>query len=316
MTGGRPLLAGVHRRTDGVVVVVTCRQTITVAGDADLAEAVLGRCDGRHEVDDILAALPADDRPDAAALLDGLAASGGLVDAGQAWRIGHDQGSVGSALTPVIAPADLERLEASRTVPWHRSGGAHPLAPAPTRLAGLLGRRRSSEPADGPRAVTFPELSALLAAAYGPTRAGHAPVASAGGLYPLLFHVVAPRTLGPLRAGIWWHDHEEAVLRPVAVGCVDPAPLLVRQELTLELLRGGGPLVVISADVARPGRKYGSRAYRFALIEVGSAWQNLALTAAELGVPARAVGGIDDGAMVRTLGLGEVVPLLAVILGA
>lgn len=314
--GLRPLLAGVPRREGESVVVAGSRREIRVDGDADLAEAVLGRCDGHRTRDEILAGLPEADRADAAALLGELVAAGAVLDCREAWRILHEQSSAGSAFVATPGRDDLARLARERVVPEHRPGPAVAVAPRDTALAALIARRRSSELRPEPRPVAFGELSALLAAAYGPARAGHAPVASAGGLYPLLLHVAIQAPVGPLEPGIWWHDHEAGALRAVTAGPVDARDLLVPQELTDALAARGGPLVVISAAIVRQGRKYGNRAYRFALIEAGSAWQNLALAATELGVPVRPVGGVADDAAAAALRLGDAQPLLAVLVGA
>ena len=76
--GLRPLLAGVPRREGESVVVAGSRREIRVDGDADLAEAVLGRCDGHRTRNEILAGLPEADRADAEALLGELVAAGRL----------------------------------------------------------------------------------------------------------------------------------------------------------------------------------------------------------------------------------------------
>jgi SagB-type dehydrogenase family enzyme len=82
------------------------------------------------------------------------------------------------------------------------------------------------------------------------------------------------------------------------------------------LLERGGPLIFISADIARPSRKYGARGYRYALIESGAALQSAYLAATEVGVPLRVIGGIDDRLAHEFLALPDsAVALMALIVG-
>ena len=316
MTGVRPLLAGTPR-TDGDALVIACaRRDVRVSGDPAFAAALLGRCDGRTDAADIVAALAPEDRADAADLLRALLEQGALVDGTDAWRVLHEQSSLGSPLFPDPGPDALAAIAAERHVPGHLPGRGVALTPAPSAVAELAGRRASAVPGDGPRLPSFDELGTLLEVAYRRRRGAHATVASAGGLYPLVLHVLVRAPLGPLAPGVWWLDHECSRLELVRPGAPELHGVFLRNELSDALLAAGGPVLVLSADIARVSRKYGNRAYRFALIEVGSAWQNAALAAAELGVPARPLSAFSEDRMADAVDAGDVQPLLAVLLGA
>jgi SagB-type dehydrogenase family enzyme len=105
-------------------------------------------------------------------------------------------------------------------------------------------------------------------------------------------------------------------LGQVAGEAAEVDELFVAEPGCAALLARRQPILFLSADLERPSRKYGARAYRYALMEAGAAMQTAYLTATELGVPIRAIGGIDDGAVHRFLQLPDTaVPLLAILIG-
>ena len=318
MTAGdwRPLLAGVHRRDGADILVVSATREIRVAGDPDVAEHVVSRCDGRSTAAEIAASCAPQDRDDARELLAALRANGVVVDCTEAWRILEEQASVGSPFFPEPGDDELAALTATR---WRPAAAGPPLAlePAPTALAALAGRRASTGAGAAPHDVTYAELSALLAAAYAaPTAQARAPIASGGALYPLIVHVLVRRALGPLAPGVWWYDRDGAALRCLRDARPATAALLLSHELSDGILAREQPVLVFSADIARGSGKYGSRAHRYALMEVGAALQNATLAATELSVPLRPIGGLDEVRADLLLGLGGVQPLLAVLLGS
>ena len=313
---GRPLVAGVARREGPDVLVVTATRDVRIAGDAELTSAVLSRCDGHHDDEAVLAALAPGDRAAGRELLAVLREHGAVVDATQAWRVLEEQTAVASAFYP--APDDDE-LAALTTARWRPRATGEPCAldPATTAAGSLAARRASSTPQDGPRPVSYAELGALLLAAYGGRAPGrHAAVASAGALYPLAVHVLVRRPLGPLAPGVWWLDPEAGALAPVVPGPPPVDDLLLAHELSGALAAAGEPVLVLSADIARGSGKYGNRAHRYALLEAGAALHGATLAAVELGVPLRAIGGLDEARTAAALRLDGLQPLLAILLGA
>lgn len=319
MTSWRPLLAGVLRREDDAVLVVTATREVRVAGDPDVVAAVLQRCDGRRTEAEVVAALPADEQPGARELLGALREHAALVDCTQAWRVLEEQTSAGSPFYPAPDAGALDELTRRRWRPA-TTGVAHALTPAPTAVAKLAARRASAEPGGAEHVVSFPELSAILTAGYAaPAGAARAPVASAGALYPLVIHVLVRRDIGPLSPGAWWYDRDAGdagdLLR-VRDGVPVLDELLLSHELSDAMLARGEPVLVLSADIARGSGKYGNRAHRYALLEAGAVLQNVTLAATELGVPLRPIGGFDEGRMALLLDLAGAQPLLTVLLGA
>ena len=313
----RPLVAGTVRWEDGAVVVELGTTEARVAGDVALIQAVLGACDGGSSVAEIAAAHGAAARE----LIALLEAEGAVVAAEHAWRVLHRQSSVGSALGRPIGDAELAEITRGAYAP--ATAGRRVLEPQPpagSEVARLAGRRRSATPADPARPATLADLAALLAAAYGVPPGDGAPrsgtVPSAGALYPLVLHVLLRRPAGAAEPGLWWSDPASGALHRVSEAPEQVLELFVPEPALETLLAAGGPIVFVSADLARPSRKYGARGYRYALIEAGAAMQNAYLAATERDVPLRAIGGIDDAAVHRLLDLPETgVALLALLAG-
>jgi SagB-type dehydrogenase family enzyme len=313
----RPLLAGPHRREGDAVVIAVGRRDVRVGGDAALAEAILGACDGRRTLPELAAEVAPGEEDAVRELLGELLRQEAVVDCTQAYRLAHRHGSVGSPFLPELDDEGLRALGEERFQPPETSGEAVDLAPAETSLGDLASRRRSAEAAGAPRRVTFEELSALLSTAYGGDRRRGRPVASAGGLYPLVLHVWAREALGPLAPGLWWYDPAAERLRAVPAPEAEAGELFLSHPLSDALLVRGHPVVFVSADLARMSRKYGNRGYRYGLMEAGAVMQSAYLSAAELDLPIRAIGGIHDDNTRAFLALPDgAEPLLALLLGA
>jgi SagB-type dehydrogenase family enzyme len=314
----RPLLAGTVRWTPDAAIVELGSTEVQVRGDVAALRTILGGCDGRSTV----AQLVAQHGPDAGALMTLLLDRGAVVDAEHAWRVLHRQSSVGSALGRAIDGVELAALQRGAFVPAPplADGGSVPLAPTPSSVGTLAARRRSATPADPSVPATFAGLSAVLAAAYSVrssdagTSTGTVP--SAGALYPLAVHLLLREELGSAGPGLWWYDPRTARLHRLGDPPVDAAALLVAEPSSTALMGRRQPIVFLSADLTRPSRKYGARGYRYALMEAGAAMQAAHLVATDVGLPLRAIGGIDDGAVHHFLGLPRTaVALLALLVG-
>lgn len=307
----RPLATGPVREEPGATVLLTPRTEVRVEGAQPLLRRILGCCDGRRTVAQILETLDVADRAEATALIEALLERGALCDCTQAWRVFHWQSSVESGFFRTPSEATLAEIARERYRPT--VDDVHALEVQPTAVAATAAGRRSATRATARRSVGYAELGAVLSAMYGT----HRPVPSAGALYPLVVHVVVRAPVGPLAPGLWWYDAERAALALVRADDYELAEVILPEATADALLAAREPVVFISADVGRPARKYANRAYRYALIELGAALQDGHLACAELGIPVRAIGGLRDGRAHDFLGLGDgVEPILAVLLGA
>lgn len=311
----RPLLAGSVRWDDAGASVSVGRDEIRVDGDPQALRAILGDCDGELPVERL-----AERHAGARDLIASLLELGAVVDAEHAWRVLHRQSSVGSALGRGVDADELDGFQRTTFVPTRAGGLRVPLAPDPSATGATAAVRRSATPADPPAPASFGPLSAVLAAAYGlrsPDGARSGTVPSAGGLYPLVLHVLVREPLGPLAPGLWWHDPRDLQLQQLRAGDEDAARLFVAEPTCDALVARRQPIVFVSADLERPSRKYGARAYRYALLEAGAAIQSAGLVATELGVPVRPIGGIDDDAVHGFLELPDTaVALIALLVGS
>jgi ribosomal protein S12 methylthiotransferase accessory factor len=290
---------------------------VGVEGPTALVRELAGLCDGQHTRDEVLEAVGADRRQGAERLLDELLDAGAIGERTRAYRVFHERTTARAA--HFDAP-DLERLagaDRSPVPPAVPLGAAVRLAPDDSdSLGALLDRRRSTTADDDAQAPGFGDLSALLRAAYVRREAGHRPVASGGGWYPLLVHALIRRPVGPLGPGVWWLDPEAGELRAVTLKAPDVLTLFARLEPVWTVLGRQWPVCFVSADLDRAAQKSANRSYRNTLMEAGAAMQNVYLAAAERGIGVRAVAGWDDHAVAATLGLGEASwPLLALVLG-
>jgi SagB-type dehydrogenase family enzyme len=174
--------------------------------------------------------------------------------------------------------------------------------PARGGLDALVAKRRSTRAyADTP--LPLAHLSTLLRASYGVTGwFGPQPfraVPSAGALYPLELYVAAQR-VEELEPALYHFDPLRASLERVRrLGTDELAGLTPYDELVV----ASSAVAMISAVFWRSRFKYGSRAYRFALLEAGHMAQNFLLAATALGLAACPLGGFYDRRVDAFLGI-------------
>ena len=170
--------------------------------------------------------------------------------------------------------------------------------------------------------LALDHLAMMLANAYGklgPASTNgiefeHRTVPSAGARYPLELFVLARDVEGVdpgcYRYSVDTHDLQIGAQRP------DDA-VLATIFLDQPYVASVPAIVMIAARVALTTEKYGSRGYRYVLIEAGHVGQNLVLSAAGLGVGALPIGGFLDGELAALLGNDPVAnpPLYGVALG-
>ena len=183
------------------------------------------------------------------------------------------------------------------------------LAPGehPSPLAGLIEARRSTRRYVA-QPMKFAEASRILHAAYGVTGLRqHTPtwaswgrtVPSAGGLYPLEFYA-ATNAVDSVADGVYHVNPIEGRLERLAGASL---PEIRRAIFYPEFVEHANLFLVIAAVFERTLIKYGPRGYRYVLLEAGHAAQNVCLVAVEAGLAAVCLGGFDDGAINRALGL-------------
>ena len=199
------------------------------------------------------------------------------------------------------------RVSAGRSVKRHPGRSFLPL-PEPDLAGSLLadaiaGRRSRRSFADAPLSLSV--LGTVLHSAYGPTgRFGETgqtlrAVPSGGALYPLELYV-ASHDVESLEHALYHYDplrHGLERLRPVARS--ETVPLTPYEEL----LAPSAAVLLLTGMFWRSRFKYGSRAYRFTLMEAGHVGQNILLAAEAVGLAAVPLGGFYDRRVDAFLGI-------------
>ena len=216
-----------------------------------------------------------------------------------------------SELSPATGPGFGVRIgefapESTSHSRFSFAASGRPLPSRPDPLDRLLAARHSAREF-GAGLLSAASLGAIFSAFRDPPGAAGQPRRrawpSAGGLYPLeLFGLLlaVDHELGGKAVHYECDTHE---LTPIARS--PPWPEL-SSSLAADVILGQPHVVVLfvlGTEVAE--RKYGPRAGRFALIEVGHAAQNLALRLASSGLIGCELGGSQDRAILTMLGLGD-----------
>ncbi|MBM3326474.1 MAG: SagB/ThcOx family dehydrogenase [Calditrichaeota bacterium] len=169
-----------------------------------------------------------------------------------------------------------------------------------TSIEDALARRRSirdfkSQP------VPIQQISQMLWAAQGFTSPdGRRTAPSAGALYPLEIYTIVWSAEG-LKPGIYHYipGFKEHYLEVVSEGDFHAAlTTVVRGQ---ECVNRAAMAFVIAGIVERTAVKYGDRARRYVLIEVGHAAQNIHLQAIAIGLGSVPVGAFDDKELQKLL---------------
>ena len=149
--------------------------------------------------------------------------------------------------------------------------------------------------------LSLAELRTLLWAAYGQVdgEEGRHTVPSAGGLYVLHPVIWSMRTDG-LRPGLY--SGYDGGPFPLATPLPDVDKVFLARHVEYDQLAA---IVILFGAVSIACEKYGSRGYRYLLLEAGHVAQNICLACSSLGLGSVPIGGFDDLALNRLVGAGE-----------
>ena len=181
-------------------------------------------------------------------------------------------------------------------------------------LEGTLAKRRSVR-SYSDNALSLAQVAQLLWSAQGitETRRGFRTAPSAGALFPLEVYLVASN-VDDLARGIFKYRPHDHKLVPVELG--DLAGGVYDAALQQDAIRDAPAVICFSGVVERTSVKYGARAERYMLIEVGHAGQNVCLQAVALGLGAVTIGAFNDGGLKQALRLpAEEEPLYVIPVG-
>jgi SagB-type dehydrogenase family enzyme len=174
-------------------------------------------------------------------------------------------------------------------------------------LFSLLSKRRSrGKIFEGE--ITLKKLAHILRCGYGlqfpgstGDRSENRTVPSAGKRYPLEIYPILFRDIDGCKAGIYHYGVREHMLEPVTFDIVNREKL--KSYVYQEWLADAAGMICISAVFGRVTKKYGSRGYRYALLEAGHVAQNMILAGTENGCDMLPVGGANEVDFERHIGL-------------
>jgi SagB-type dehydrogenase family enzyme len=177
-----------------------------------------------------------------------------------------------------------------------------PRVPLPAAAAPTPARPVDTAVIEGPHerreAIDVHDLSLLLHHSAGIThRRGGLDLRAApssGALFPAEVYV-AVRQVGGIEPGLYHYDPRDHAL--TRLSNTEPT------HDALGHLSSAPATLMVSAVFARTGAKYGHRAYRYALADVGHLLENVRVAAAERGLTAAMLTAFDDGAVAQTLSL-------------
>lgn len=170
-------------------------------------------------------------------------------------------------------------------------------------------RQFSSQP------IAEADLGSVLWAAQGITFDGRRTTPSAGARHPVHLYVAR----GPDRAGVWRWDPRSGSLEQrsdqdarhrLEAAAIGSQPWVAEAPVT----------IVLAVDMADMLDQFAEqepwdRGRRYADIEIGAALQNLALSATARGLGGVIVGGFDDDAVAKIMGLPPLAPRALFCLG-
>ncbi|TXH04398.1 MAG: SagB/ThcOx family dehydrogenase [Candidatus Moraniibacteriota bacterium] len=200
-------------------------------------------------------------------------------------------------------PQEWKTIDYKRYILFHSIA----LPDVRSNLFSLLSRRRS--PVGILRnEVSLDGLAQILKCGYGLQYLGRSgewtekrTVPSAGKRYPLELYPILFKDVNGCKAGIYHYGVREHALEPVTFDAISQNELAsyARQEWLSEAVG----MICISAVFGRMTKKYGSRGYRYVLLEAGHVAQNMILSGTENGINMIPVGGANEVDFERRIGL-------------
>jgi SagB-type dehydrogenase family enzyme len=175
-------------------------------------------------------------------------------------------------------------------------------------LLDIMKKRQATGKALSQNTITLDTLSYLVECGYGlqrdpevPQRAEFRNVPSAGQRYPLELYIFLFKDIEGCPAGAYHYGIKEHAFEPVMRTPFSSED--IESFTQQKAIRGAHGMLCITGVFHRTVEKYGSRGYRYILLEAGHAAQNIALAATEKGIAIIPIGGSSEKMIESSLGL-------------
>ncbi len=173
----------------------------------------------------------------------------------------------------------------------------------------ILNKRRSSQGYILGNEVTLSDLAYILKCGYGlqegneeERRGVNRTSPSGGKLYPLEVYVFLFKQIGDCASGIYHYGIQGHVLEPIVLAHSSREDILSFAPQQ-EWLQDTNGMICMTGVFDRMIGKYGSRGYRYILLEAGHVAQNMLLAGTERGVNIIPVGGVEADKIEGKIGL-------------
>lgn len=160
-------------------------------------------------------------------------------------------------------------------------------------LLEAISKRASPETFKGD-SISLEQLGTLLQLSYGEWEekaGGRRPVPSGGARYPIELYILAWNVTG-LEAGVYHYNIQRHGLERYVWETFDKEN--IASLVSYDFVATGSALVIMTGVFPRTTAKYGSRGYRYALLEAGHIGQNMYLLSGYTGIQVRALAGTHD----------------------
>lgn len=319
-----PLLAAVPLTAEDRVTFRTTTKTVVVDAPSELVHQLIDLCDGTRSLEDIVAVMNAEwDVNDLLSFIADMRTHNVLVDSRRiseaVWASVENP-----ARFPVrVSSHDLIKL-AAEAAERHKQGGGEQLPQPSNSVVISLLKRRQSNRSFSREPLSLQTVVDLVWSAYGEVAVekGDNQVVgirrttpSAGGLFPLVIHVVLVGHADEVRAGVYrahMRSHDSVAFERIS----DDTDRVARAFIDPLLPTTAQGIIIISGSFDVSEDKYGNRSMLFVPVEAGHAAQNVLLTAIESNVATVEIGGFVEALLADAIGLSNSYrPLTTIFIG-
>lgn len=224
----------------------------------------------------------------------------------------HNETNDRSEKGTVVIPKDKNSWPLSWKVVAYKNYGlfkSFPLSIVGGQLWEILCNRRSAQRYIVGNAINEEKISYILKCGYGlqnhteEGREEHRTVPSGGKRYPLEVYIFLFQSVDSYSPGAYHYGVKSHVLEPAVLTTFSQKD--IESFSSQEITKSATGMICLTSVFRRTVEKYGSRGYRYILLEAGHVAQNMLLAGTEKGVNISPIGGGNEDVIEKFLGLGS-----------